>query len=408
MTETKMTETSLKSAQLSQALWQGSCLLMLAGVIGGWFNYAVQLQGAKILRLEEYGQLNSWIANTMLLLSICGVFQPLGNFFPLEGIHLLRASLVMLVIAVITACGLVAAAMWGYMHPWGWTLAALPLAIICAWITGQLQQRLAFAGIAVAGFVGSATKFTIVCIPIVPLDPLVGFYLAFTLSLAVAAISLAHFGIRKQIGQAEPLMSRENPMARGICACILTMAGAVLPQLDVINLRHAGSSEMIGEYSRASLFAKAIWFGAAALLQVTLPLMVRNRSGAAAQLTQKRIWFSEVVVMFGCTIAAFVSTWLAPPLAARYLGFDLSTVRPWILLTSLTTTVLFTLLCSIQRSCVQLNWRLSAIQLAFTLLPIPICMILKPADVGNYLILTFGYYVCLLILNWLMPLRRSS
>ena len=378
-------------------LWFSSFLLFLFGTLGGGLNYSVQVVAANALALEDYGRMNSWLANTLIFLSIGGLLQVSAIFFPLSKVTLARASMLLLILSILTGLFLISSVTNERLTPWGWTFASLPLALGSGWIAGQLQLRLGFIGIGLSGLTGAATKFGIASLPMVSESGLIRFYLAFTLSQAFAAMVLSFFGIWAQdLGEYDTSAS-DQARPKMICAVILTLAGSLLPQIDLISLRNTQSAAILGVYARATLFAKATWFGASTVLQITLPLRVlAHNSGRRSSIYIKVI--EGLVFGFGFAIA-FLSFWLGPIVAHRFLGFELVDYRLWILLSCLNSIALFTILRNIQAHCSRLDWVRGGIVAIMVMAPMGCASLVDVIDVSSYLWISLFYYCSILVVH---------
>jgi len=375
--------------------WFGSIFLFLAGALGGGLNYSVQVVAANALALEDYGRLNSWLANTMVFLSLGGLLQVSANFFPLGKVALARASVGLLILAIMTGFYLISSARNEWLTPWGWTFASLPLALGSGWIAGQLQLRLGFVGIGLSGLTGAATKFAIASLPMASESGLIGFYLAFTLSQACGAIALSFFGIWARTLSEYDFSASDQARSKMACAVILTLAGSLLPQIDLISLRNTQTAAILGVYSRATLFAKATWFGASTVLQVTLPLRVLAFNAGHRSSTYIK-GIEGLVFGFGFSISV-LSFWFGPTLAHRFLGFELVDYRLWILLSCLNSIALFTILRNIQTHCSRLDWVRGGTVALMVMVPMGCSVLVHLIDVSWYLIISLFYYSVILV-----------
>lgn len=392
-----------------KAMWVGALLLGAAGALGGGLNYLVQVQAAKSLPLADYGILNVWIADTTVLLSLGVLCQMWANYVPLGRKSLVRSSWALLLGAVVAA---VALSTWPNLRalaPWAWTLTMLPVAVICGWLIGQLQLRLEFFAIGLAGLCGSAVRLAVTMMVAGSGQMLPVFYLAFALSGLVSAIVLACFGIWTRVLAPTAATARDQMGAKIACAFVLTVAGALLPQVDVICLRMFQSADVIGDYSRVSLVAKGIWFSGQIVLQVTLPLRIRAQSAqsdAADERTGRYVLIAEVMMLVFGVAGAVASAWLGPMLTRVVLGYDLSPYRLWFTLTGLISVTVFVLLRRIQQHCARLDWRKGGVELGGVAAMIGLSAVVRISSVQTYLAFALAYYLGLVVCGQLLWRRH--
>ena len=389
-----------------QTLWIGALLLGGAGALGGGLNYVVQVQAARSLPLGDYGVFNVWIADTTVLLSLGVLFQMWANYVPLGSSSLTRVSWIVLWASILSMTALAVLPDLSSWTPWAWTLTMLPVAIICGWMIGQLQLRLAFLGIGLAGLCGSAARLLVATQGAGRGALLPSFYLAFAVSGLVSAMVLAWFGVRCRTSDPTAVTGRDQMGAKIACACVLTVAGALLPQVDVICLRMFSSSSAIGDYSRVSLVAKGIWFAGQIVLQVTLPLRIRGQSASGNERLGYYVRFAEMIMLLFGVAAAVSSAWLGPLLSRVFLGFDLSPFRNWFALTGLISVTLFVLQRRIQQHCAQLDWRRGGTLLGGVAALVAFCRLFRFSEVQTYLAFAWAYYVALVVCGQFLQRMR--
>ncbi|MCX6104482.1 MAG: hypothetical protein NTY08_01450, partial [Proteobacteria bacterium] len=243
---------------------------------------------------------------------------------------------------------------------------------------------------------------------------LTSYYLAIPLGLAVAAVVLGGVILLRPAGDHHLASVVEQPVARVASAAILAVATALLPQLDIINLRLTQTDAMIGQYSRVMLFAKGIFFSAATMLQVALPLHLlaqRARGEKPQSIREERsVWRAEMSVIGICAVVAAGVTSLGPWISIHFLGYPLADFQMWILLTCLIAAVQFGLLQEIQRNCAKLDWRGATLGLAGCVGIFGLNWGLRLDRVGDYLLLACTYYSVLLavLLGRTFRLSRKS
>lgn len=377
-------------------IWRWSALLLVASALAGLLNYAAQVRAAKTLTVADFGLLNSWIANTMTVLSICAFCQTCSMYFSLTRRAMINSCLTLLAMILVTSAAFIYMLHVQITSPWAWTFATLPLGIISGWLSGQLQLRLQFAAIAISGLVGALAKFSILIMPWTSPSSISIYFLAFTLSLAISAVVLVVYGFTSRKTHSTPLTAQIRVSRKIAGAAILTVSAAILPNMDVICLRMSQSIEVVGEYSRAALFSKASWFFAAAILQITLPLKIRGETLKGSKPLMWHLWLIETLVLIGGILGAIAAAVLGPTIAYWILDFDLQPYRVWIALSCLSASCLYLILSGIQVSCANLNWQLGAKMLSGAFIWIIWWTIWRNITVNGYLACAMIYYTSLI------------
>jgi O-antigen/teichoic acid export membrane protein len=376
-----------------RAVIRSSLLLLIANLLSGGLNYFYQLRGAALLPAEEYGRLNVWMAYVSLLLTVGAVAQIAGNFFPLSSRGLRRAGAGFGLISLMTlACS-------------GWLLAHFPgpfatgaLAILTGlgffYLLGQAQVRMRFTLMGIALILTTGAKVAVTFLP----QRLEAFYLAFPISYAAAACFLGLCGVLERDGPLkEEKRSREGIRNGLICAAVLALATNLIPQIDLLNLKLSQTDLILGLFTRSALFAKAIFFAAMTLIQVTLPYHLQSRKGEADLSQFARIRLLERLGLGACVAGSLVLTALAPWVSRRFLGYDLGPYQLWVLLSCLSLTALYGQLQTIQIFSAFGDWRRALTRILLLSLSLPLCAWLKPANVSLYLSLAMSYSLTLTV-----------
>ena len=386
-----------------RAFWRGSILLLAANALAGVLNYGFQIQAARRLSLVDFGVLSNWLANVTIMLSVASLSQMLANYFPMSKRPLGWCSIGVIVISACLATCLFLMSLNGTLTPQLNQLAAVFIGVAASWLGGQVQARLRFGYFGLALFVGAVGKFGTTFVAFPGQTALTSYYLAIPLGLTVTAVVLGGvILLRLSRGEDDVVTVAEHPRARIGSAAILALATALLPQLDIINLRLTQTDAMIGQYSRVMLFAKGIFFSAATMLQVALPLhlLARRTRGRRQQSSgeERSVWRAEMAVIGICVVVAAGVTWLGPWISIHFLGFALADFQLWILLTCLIAAVQFGLLQEIQRDCARLDWRGAILGLAGSVGVFGLNLGLRFTKVEGYLMVACLYYSGLLAL----------
>jgi hypothetical protein len=375
---------------------------MTANALAGVLNYGFQIQAARRLGLVDFGVLSNWLANVTIMLMVASLSQMLANYFPMSKRRLAWCSIGMIGASVSVAACLLLMSLNGTLTPQLNQLAAVFIGVASSWLGGQVQARLRFGLLGLALFLGAAAKFGTTFVAFPGQTELTSYYLAIPLGLTVAAVILGGVILLRPAGDHHLVSVAEQPAARVTSAAILAVATALLPQLDIINLRLTQTDAMIGQYSRVMLFAKGIFFSAATMLQVALPLhlLAQRAQGEKRQSSgdERSVWRAEMAVIGICSVVAVGVTWIGPWISIHFLGFALDDFQMWILLTCLIAAVQFGLLQEIQRNCAKLDWRGAALGLGGCVGIFGLNWGLRLTRVGDYLLLACMYYSVLLAL----------
>ena len=387
---------------------------MVANALAGVLNYGFQIQAARRLGLVDFGVLSNWLANVTIMLMVASLSQMLANYFPMTKRRLTWCCNGIIAPSVCVAACLLLMSLNGTLTPQRNQLAAVFLGVAASWLGGQVQARLRFGLLGLALFVGAAVKFGTTFLAFPGQTELTSYYLAIPLGLAVAAVVLGGVILLRPADDHQLASVVEQPVARVASAAILAVATALLPQLDIINLRLTQTDAMIGQYSRVMLFAKGIFFSAATMLQVALPLHLlaqRARGEKPQSIREERsVWRAEMSVIGICAVVAAGVTSLGPWISIHFLGYPLADFQMWILLTCLIAAVQFGLLQEIQRNCAKLDWRGAILGLAGCVGIFGLNWGLGLNRVGDYLLLACIYYSVLLavLLGRTFRLSRKS
>lgn len=388
-------------------LLAGSVVLLGANVLAGLANYFFQLRAAAELEPAAYGALNVWMAVLSIALLAGVLAQMAANFRPVSGRALLRISAATVAVAVVSGAA-VGLALAGKLHT-GLTALVFVVAVVSGamfqFVVGHLQAYTRFGFMGLLVLVGAGLKIAMTYVDVGG-APETRYYAAFALSFAFAcvlgAVLLAVVGRRERATGATP------PAAGGGWGATVVLAAAttLLPQLDLLNLRGGHDDLVLGLFARASLFSKALYFGALTLVQVTLPFHLRHARGEGDVVSARRLALLERLGVVACVTASLAFVWLAPPLARVGLGIELSgEQRTWVVLSCLSLTALFANLARIQLACALSRPRLAAVRLGLLALTLPVFALVTVSSVTTYLVIALAWYVIVAVVFELRGLR---
>ncbi len=383
--------------QTQRQFWRGSMVLLGCNTLAGILNYAFQVMAARRLGVADYGSLNLWIADVTVALSVGTVAQMVANYFPMPPRSLRKFAYFAITLAILASTLICFVADKGLADGLFAGGMAVGLGLISGWLGGQVQARLLFGLLGGALVAGASLKLLVGGLGAFQ-GPLTNYYVAVSASFIAPILLIGGMSIAHPLGPMAEAREQQVKV-KVICACLLAMATALIPQLDIINLRQFQSSEVLGQYARVMLAAKAIFFGAAAILQVALPFHLRAQDANLNQSASGAIRKAELTVVAACFVASGCAALFLPWLSPMLFGFELADFQGWILLTGVIASMQFALLQVIQRDCAKLAWvRAGKVLLAVG--AVLIVGVFSPSlTVGTYLTAVAIYYAVILALR---------
>lgn len=377
-----------------------AAVLLAANLLAGVLNYCFQLRAASRLDLASYGSLNVWMAWLNLAMILGTALQFASNFHPLKtaGLKRLGWALWLLGPGVLILTSNLA-----YPENTPGVLGFLTLVLGLAYhlALGQLQGRFQFIWLGLGIVVPACLKFAVAFWPGVVEPGTLWWALpaSYALALVVLGFGVLTLAAGKgsenfAAGSASPRRLRENLPS----SLVLASAFALAPQLDLLNLTQIHSPEVLGQYVRAALFSKAIFFGASTLLQLALPYHIAEARGVresgpkASRNSMLRLW--EAAGLLLCLAGALVFSAVGPWITSRFLGFEVTEPR-WILLSCLSLTSWYGVLQRLQVDCALGRWKRATIVLAAVLLFSAAIQAAHPSEVTRYLAWATAFYAAL-------------
>jgi hypothetical protein len=363
----------------------GSAVLLGANVAAGLGHYYFQVRGAAQLDAAAYGALNVWMAVLSIALLLAVLAQFAANFRPRTGAALRRTALIAL--GVTAACAAVASL--GTRE--AFFVAAVVAGALLGYLVGHFQAFTRFGWMGLVVLSGAVLK-----VGVTFLDVADRYYVAFPVA-SIGACALGALALLVA-GKDEPAPLSGAAQAIGPTV-VLALATTLMPQIDLLNLRSAHDDVVLGQFARASLFAKALYFGALTLLQVTLPFHVRLARGQADEATARKVRLLERAGLAACAALSLSFIWVAPPMARLALGVDLAgEQRWWVVLACLCLTALYAHLGRIQVDCALGRPLLALRRVALIALTLPVFAVAPLPSVTAYLAVALAWYVVVLAL----------
>jgi len=367
-------------------------------------HYLYQVIGARRLSAVEYGELNAWMAYLSLCLAAGTVLQFVSNFKVLtdRGFRTLAtlSSAAAVLVGVLILSGVIP------VTPLVAGITTIALSLPFYTLIGQFQARQAFVAMGFGLFVLALTKLSLLFLPVMATAE--QFYAAFPLATGMATVVLGIFTLTT-VGRAAAEKKRPSDLRTALPgSVVLAVAMALLPQLDILNLTRLCDAEELGRFARVSLFSKAVFFGAITLLQISLPFHVAATSPEARRLDGfRRVVLLERTGLAACVFGSVVLAWISPIISLRFLGFDLSGMQSWVLLSCLSLTALYGHLQRLQTRVARGEWRQAAAGLAAVGAITPIAWIAAPASVPVYLQLALASYLAVEVVERVLDRLKS-
>lgn len=288
-----------------QAGIKQASLFMFANLAAGFLHYLFQLVAARRLTPAGFAELNGWFADVAICLFLAGLLQYAANFWPAPR-RQLRFGLLTIVFICLGCLGT-----WLYAPEFSFARGASVIVAAAAfgWLIGQAQIRLAFGVMSAGNLAFGVAKLAISLWPTTT-NPVAPFAFALLAGYFPAILLLALALWRVSDVEKVPTPSWQAPL-------MLSLAGAVIPQFDMVLMNHTQPATTFQAFAQASLFYKGIYFALFILAQWLLPQQIHRptrtpvprlpATGACAVVVCAVIW----------VLAPLVSTlllrWPSPP-----------------------------------------------------------------------------------------------
>lgn len=244
-------------------------IFLASGLAAGVLNYLFQVIAKRHLADVTFSELTGWFSDLSVLFLLGGLLQNWANFKPASQTWVRR------VVIVTNVLGVAALWLW-FALPGELTTPRALLVVLCsiltAWISGQVQIRLAFGVLSAIGFLMAIVKLSFTQLPFGADNAVdryaLGLFIPFIVGLWISSIYLW----RSPTPKVQP---RANTWA---AATILSITVAVVPIFDLVILYHSVSVQVYALFATASLFFRAIYFLVSILAQWMLPRQIRNES----------------------------------------------------------------------------------------------------------------------------------
>ena len=312
-------------------------IFVAANLLAGGFNYLYQVVASRELSAQEFSDLNAWYAHLAIFFMLGGLLQYTSNFYPAR-----RGTLKA---AVITSNLLL------FLFFWAWTATEPKLsvergvfivltAMASGWLMGQLQIRQRFAALATANFVLAASRLGWLWSPWPSDSPLEHFSLALLFGFAPAFWVMSFY-----LWSARDVsLKTSQRRAAWLGPLVLSGAGALMPQLDLLVMHYTQAPEAFTEFARASLFYKAIYFLLFIVAQLALPKQLHGQ-------ISRGVLSRFPTLAFGALAGSAILAALSPAFSRHLLGWGAAPDSQIVFLSCLHMSLLTLIFFWIQEQC---------------------------------------------------------
>lgn len=370
----------------------------VANILAGVFHYLFQVIASKQMVAADFALFSVWLAKVAVLSMLGGLLQYAGNFFPSSRAQAEKSVLIS------TLLTLAFSVLWFWTPDSGFVQGLLIVIAsgLFGWILGQIQQRLMFLLMGIMNLAMALAKVIFVLIPgtfSIPIDRFsYALLISYFISLFIVAIltRIPRFEIKGSLEGADGAAR----WSLWIAPLVLSIAGATIPQMDIIILQRWITAETFQDFVRASLFYKGIYFLMFIFAQWMLPQQIA-KVGSKAQ---------KGILTYHFAIAALLGslavTLIAPLVERLILKWDSMPPSDYIFWSCLSISLLTWIFLLIQESCARrdIRWAVGTLFVIFGNL---FLQSLLKLEIVNYFQLSIFIYSAL-ILVVIRHLRASE
>lgn len=305
-----------------------------ASAVAAALNYLYQVLASRQLSPMEFANLSGWVANLAPLFVLGSLLQYQANFNPATrvGLRLTGVGASLLVIPALFG--------WWQLPDSLGVASSLMIGLFAAlvsWQMGQLQIRLHFKLMAAASIIIAGSRVVITLWPGLTAYDLNLFVFS---NLASSAITLWILTAVLWFG-AE--VEKEKNQRFWQKAIILSLAGALIPQFDMLLMNHTQERDVFVAFAQASLFGRAAYALTMIFAAWLLPHQIRGHKLSAP-------WPMSLVIAALFAGSAGVA-WLSPLIAQTVFGWEVPPSPMLVFLASAELSVLAVLFVKIQSAC---------------------------------------------------------
>jgi hypothetical protein len=349
-----------------------------ANLVAGLCHYFFQVIASKELSAADFSELNAWFANIAIFFMIGGLLQYTANFLPASKTRLRQA---IVVINIFYGCLAVA---WFMSSP-GLTLPRALMVLsgstVFGWLLGQVQSRLLFFVMAGANLLFGVSKLLFVLL----LPWGIERYTFALFACYLPGVLLISVGAWRADPRAEPKRGSLLDWQLWAAPVILSVAGAVIPQLDLVLMDRIQSPPDFQAFARASLYYRGIYFFMFIFAQWLLPQQIRESQMPVSP------WYLALAGLGGSAGLALVS----PAVTTYILKWSEAPAPLLIFASCLNMSLMTWMFLLIQEACARHRVRAAGAALLVLALEALVQLGLKLPPFG-YLFLAIGFQLALI------------
>lgn len=329
----------------------------ISNVLAGLLHYLFQVFASKQLSASDFAIFSVWFAQVSVLCMAGGLLQYAGNFYPATNKVAIRS----IQISILGCFALISA--W-ILFPSELNLTRGLLIVVSAgcfgWISGLIQQRMFFIFLGTLNLAMAGFKLLMIFIPLEFLtDGLARFSFAVLAGYGPALLLVYILLWNKKSFTEVPVHSLRRVGANVWAApIILSLAGALIPQMDIIILKNWTPTEVFEDFVRVSLFYKGIYFFMFILAQWMLPKQIsRTEHKTTNPIFSFQLGLAALVGSAAVTLAApLIETWI--------LRWDSLPPSSMVFYTCLNMSLLTWFFLLIQEACARNKLKIASVALA--------------------------------------------
>jgi hypothetical protein len=315
--------------------------LAVASLVAGLLNYAFQVHGAAVLDAAAFGLLSAWLAQVTLASAITTVVQYVSLDAPLAAPRFARFTALAGTASLAILVGHVA--LGARLSPLVLGASTFVSSALLYAVVGQLQGRLRLADVAAAFLATGAFRFAL---PFAwaPAERARWFYVAHAAAafagVAAAALLVVLRPRASEEGAAPGKGAGGLQLGRPV---LLAFAAVFFPFVDVLAISSTHDAATTGAFSRIALAARIVFFGGAALLQISLAHHLHSAKTGdelPAFVVRLERWSTLTLVAGSAVLAALLDVTVLHPHGDE---------RVWLFASCLEAAVLVSILGHVQR-----------------------------------------------------------
>lgn len=336
----------LSSPPIRELLVKDGLVFISASAVAAGLNYLFQVFASRQLSPLEFANMSGWIANLTPIFFAATLLQYQANFRP-------TATEKLRIFGVVGSMMAIPALWfwWKFENPMG-LASSLTIGVFTAFMTwqmGQLQIRIRFLALSVVGLVIAGTRVVATQWPGLTTYDLHLFIFANLISSAVT-IWLLTILLWSKVDA-----SHDKTKEFWRRAFLLSLAGAVIPQFDMLLMNYTQEKSVFVTFAQSSLFGRAVYAMTTILATWLLPHQIRGQ-----KLTSPIPLSVILAILF---LGAGAIAGLSPYISTYVFGWSDPPSRALVFLASAELSLLAVFFVKIQSACARIRLREAGIYL---------------------------------------------